>query len=402
MTFTLLDHQKPIIQDGLNILKKHNRVYLALHAGAGKTLIALTIAKLCNADVHVVAPRVLHKNWRDEVKKHSILNGISLTHTTYESLDTVPDNAIVIFDECHARLGSKNKTKRLKKYLRLLKSQPDIKRIYLSATPFSKPIQLFPILQAEKIYTDWFSYTGEFCDRRRTPFGFDVDGASNLPKLRKSLTEEHEFFIISSYKEEREVVQEVYVSPIHTEGMAVFDGITSSQIHDFLKKPTSLIPFEEYSEVRRKTGEAKLAPLAHYINGLSSEARIIFMHHTDLAEQLAAQIPKAATINGKNTNKINDKALDDFKAGDVLNLVLSLTSASEGLNLTEANHAIFGELPWNAYQIYQAKKRIDRFGQTRDVKITYFVQEASIDHHIARIISQKTFNIQDFIGKAFV
>ena len=61
----------------------------------------------------------------------------------------------------------------------------------------------------------------------------------------------------------------------------------------------------------------------------------------------------------------------------------------EGLNLVAANHAIFFNEWWNPSVNLQARDRVNRIGQKREVYITSFVIKDTIDERLQNILKEK-------------
>jgi superfamily II DNA or RNA helicase len=79
-----------------------DRRTIVMSVGAGKTKVALEIAKQYSK-VHVVVPKVsMYKTWKDENIIHNV--GINLVFTTYRSLANLDPSKVefIIFDEVHS------------------------------------------------------------------------------------------------------------------------------------------------------------------------------------------------------------------------------------------------------------------------------------------------------------
>ena len=413
-----LPHQVPIIQRAFNILSTTNRVYLALHAGAGKTYISLALCALhaeqhniSNPNILVIAPRILHVQWRDFFDKIKHLFKLSNIHiTTYESLD--PSRAYefthIILDECHSRLGN-SKTKRFRKYRTLVKAIRDkVPRIYCSATPFNKPIKLWPILLTERVFTNnqYFRYITRYCNAYRGPFGWVTDGASNISELRNILSQK--FFVFSDYAQSEAelppIIHETIILP-PTNNKALMPetyNISPGNALSFIEKPTDYIPFEEYSRVRHETGMEKVDAIAQYFEQTLSPSHntkaLVFYVHRDVGTALATRLPQSCLVSSNQPPRKNFLSLDKFKEDPNTHfLVLPVLSASEGLNLAHANVIYFAEFPWNHDQLYQAIKRVHRYGQQSDhVYLTFFVKQKSIDRMVLDVLLSKQSVFEEF------
>lgn len=84
------------------------------------------------------------------------------------------------------------------------------------------------------------------------------------------------------------------------------------------------------------------------------------------------------------------KVLMQFKKDSKIAVLLASSRiASEGLNLTEANHVIFLNEWWNPSSNAQARDRIVRIGQQRAVRVYKFVCKGTIEESLQRILKEK-------------
>ena len=106
--FKRLSYQIDAVNEGLEILKKHNGFFLADVVGLGKTVIATLIArqfwfeKSCNCSILLVLPPALVQNWQDTFDKFRLK--ADTTIITTGSLHKVTNYAkydLVIIDEAH-------------------------------------------------------------------------------------------------------------------------------------------------------------------------------------------------------------------------------------------------------------------------------------------------------------
>src|SRR5690606_31069967 len=95
---------------------------------------------------------------------------------------------LIVVDEVHA-IGNP-KTKRARNVQTLCAEVPYI--LGLSGTPFkNRPIELWPILNLLRpdLYPSRWSYAQRYCRTKRTPWGWDLNGAANLDELNEQLLE---------------------------------------------------------------------------------------------------------------------------------------------------------------------------------------------------------------------
>ncbi|ACO04421.1 MULTISPECIES: DEAD/DEAH box helicase [Persephonella] len=92
------------------------------------------------------------------------------------------------------------------------------------------------------------------------------------------------------------------------------------------------------------------------------------------------------------------KAVKDFKEKKNKYVFIgTITSAGEGLTLTESSYAIFFDLHWNPAKIWQAEDRIHRIGQKNKINIYNFVMRNTVEERILQKLEEKRAMIQNVI-----
>ena len=91
-----------------------------------------------------------------------------------------------------------------------------------------------------------------------------------------------------------------------------------------------------------------------------------------------------------------DKVVQNFKKNGGI-LLASAKIASEGLTLTEANHAIFLNRWWNPSANAQARDRIQRIGQNKSTCVYSLVTADTIESRISTLLGEKTMTIAELI-----
>jgi SNF2 family DNA or RNA helicase len=94
------------------------------------------------------------------------------------------------------------------------------------------------------------------------------------------------------------------------------------------------------------------------------------------------------------TGELNDKqraqALAWFKSGEARVMVLTHGTGGEGLQLVEADRAVFLDLAWHPAGNVHAAKRINRHGQKSDkTEIIIIHSVKTVEDHVRDIISEK-------------
>lgn len=98
----------------------------------------------------------------------------------------------------------------------------------------------------------------------------------------------------------------------------------------------------------------------------------------------------AVAISGELVAGRRESALSEFRNGDARVIVITHGTGGEGLDLVEANRAIFLEYAWHPAGNEHAAKRIHRYGQlSDDVEVIFLHTIDSIEDHILDIIAEK-------------
>ena len=140
---------------------------------------------------------------------------------------------------------------------------------------------------------------------------------------------------------------------------------------------------------------AKMAYVIYYLKYVLPESdpgsKVIIFSQWDEMLMLMHQCMEKEKINTlwcKGSAEMKQKSLDAFKYRDDCNvMLLSLINSASGTNLTHANTVIFmdpiNELPSKARDMEkQAKNRVHRQGQTKEVKILHLLIKDTIEETI--------------------
>lgn len=130
-------------------------------------------------------------------------------------------------------------------------------------------------------------------------------------------------------------------------------------------------------------------------NIANEEKTIVFSYYNSVLKILEALLVdndiKFTTIYGSDSNEERTKNLNNFKErNDIPVMLLSARIAGEGLTITEANNVIFLNEWWNPSNNNQAKDRVIRIGQDKNVNITTFYSKGTIEERLKEILEEKS------------
>ena len=439
-------YQENAIEFALKRFSEGKNAYIIGAAGCGKTLIAAkTLEKLSVQNAIIIAPTILHHQWKEELKplKH-IPNKIVTTLTGLKKQTTIPPKhtkidaqkynkhpTVIIFDEAHYL---QNETSKRGKYFFKFLKETNASVLYMSATPFDKPQAIYSIYKREHpnpIKKERFieEFTHSFQILANTKWGTRYVTVPGKPRNIELLIEHIKEFSIVITKEQSEAewgkvpevndniekikistakVKKIYEEIYEKEGgenetdllgynayIAELNNLNQSQSQS-QNPDIKKIDFEKYSIAARAIGEAKTEYVAKWLNHTyPNKQTIIFCKHINVLKKLYEEATikhktKCATCYSGNTAKINAKNIQKFIDGDITYLFGTYGSMSEGLNLQHCNNAVFVELPFKSSDYIQARARIYRRGQTNTtVTFTSFVLTNSLDEAILKILQNK-------------
>ena len=154
--FIRLSYQLDAVNEGWEILKKHNGFFLADVVGLGKTVIATLIARQFyfhngypnhRSKILLVIPPALRQNWEHTLKKFKIYDAFQLiTNGSLHRITSAKEYDMVVVDEAHK---FRNDTSAAYKQLQIICKTPTEagkrkKVILISATPLNnRPSDLY-------------------------------------------------------------------------------------------------------------------------------------------------------------------------------------------------------------------------------------------------------------------
>jgi SNF2 family DNA or RNA helicase len=121
---------------------------------------------------------------------------------------------------------------------------------------------------------------------------------------------------------------------------------------------------------------------------------VVFTSFAELAGRavygLMAEGVSALALTGDLSDARREEALHAFRVGAAQVLVVTHGTGGEGLNLENADRAIFLDLAWHPAGNEHAMRRILRPGQLSDrTQITYLHSVGTIEDHVRDIVAEK-------------
>lgn len=136
----------------------------------------------------------------------------------------------------------------------------------------------------------------------------------------------------------------------------------------------------------RLTTPARADAVASLVNK-SKEPWLVWCNTNDEADALIERLDDAEEVRGSDTVEHKQRAIADFISGKCRVLISKPSICGMGLNLQHCRNTAFVGLSYSFEDLYQALRRVYRFGQTKEVN-AYIIQ-AQTEGAILRAIEVK-------------
>jgi SNF2 family DNA or RNA helicase len=131
---------------------------------------------------------------------------------------------------------------------------------------------------------------------------------------------------------------------------------------------------------------------------------VVFAYHkqvlTGVNEICRSMGLKISRIEGKDTDKKRQEAVDRFQGGATDVFIAPIKSAGVGINLQRGSDILCLERLWTPALMNQAEGRCHRLGQSNPVLVTYLDAHGTVDEHIARVLEAKQRLIDTVVDDA--
>ncbi len=399
--------------------------------------------------VLVICPNTLKINWRSEMRKWLVEPkqiGIVFAGGVFPNTPIVIINYdivsryrpaidrvewdLLIADEAHALKSSRaQRTKAVlgggKKGDGRVEPIQARRRLMLTGTPIlNRPAEIWTLIHAldpRGIGGDFWRFHRRYCNAHQTRYGWDMTGASNLDELQRVLRES---VMVRRLKNEvltdlpakrRQLVE---ISPNGATDIVAHEMTAFQRANDRLAEIRARVAladaaedeaaykaavdelraaqgvmFTEMSKVRHETAVAKIPyVIEHLKEAVEASGKVVlFAHHLDVIQAIAAEFGSAAVTLTGQTN-VNDRqaAVDRFQNDPTCTLFVgNILAAGVGITLTASSHVVFAELDWRPAMITQAEDRTHRIGQKNSVLVQHLVFDGSLDAKMAKTIVDK-------------
>jgi len=400
----------------------NGRALLADEMGLGKTVEALLWVKEHpnRRPVIIVCPASLKWMWKSFIHrvlkvrceilygtsppktgltgKHSflIINYEILQYWTTELKKLKPK--ILIIDEVHY---IKNYKAKRTQAIRRLKKIPYI--IAISGTPLTnRPAELWNVLhllRPDKFH-DKLPFVIRYCNRKWTPWGWDISGASHLKELHRKLKST---MMIRRLK--KDVLKELPDKTRHIIPLEIKREEYEEALNNFIKwlskksiskanRAMKAKSLTKMGYLKRLAAELKMKPVLSWIDDFleeSDEKLVLFCIHKNIIRLLHNKYKGISTIvDGNVSGEKRKKAIHNFQKNKRIRIFIgNIKVAGVGITLTAASSLVFVEMDFVPGNHTQAEDRIHRIGQKNAVNIYYLIAKDTIEENLCKLIQKK-------------
>ena len=419
----------PYQVEGVAWLAGCDRGLLGDDMGLGKTL-QLLVALPDQARALVVAPKSLTMNWQVECAKWR-KDLTSARAAKWQELRAPKDGEVLITHyEClraHANAVAKGKAEaldfrgvtliadeahRTKSYkaaltkaFRAVGEQAD--RVWIATgTPLlGKPLDLWGVLQSGGLgalaFDGGFSGFKRAFDAYEGRYGLEW-GAPDPEIVPASLAR----VMLRRTKTEAlpGLPGKVYVN-LTVNGLSktlVKQMDKMAEAHEELLESGTMPSFEEMANIRRKLAESRIPAAMEWCDDRkdAGEPVIVFSSHRKPVETLGARENWAAIL-GDTPVARRQEIVEQFQAGKLEGVALTIGAGREGLTLTAASTVLFVDMDWTPALNLQAEDRICRIGQRADrCTVVRMVSSHALDQRVLELLTKKMALINSTVEAA--
>lgn len=431
----------PFQEEDVQVYVKHNGVILeASEMGGGKGVKVVVWLKryVLNGrkrrPVVVICPASIKWNWQAEAARHAglraevlsgrtppprrtmtdhpdlyvinydILGGLKTTRRTWSKFFKSIKPQVLVCDEAHY-LSSRT-SQRTKFVQELSKDIPQ--RVMMSGTPMTnRPAELWPLLNIlwpEKFNSFW-KFGNKFCSPKKSPWGWDFSGASNLLTLHRTLAEcgmvrrlrkdvlkdlpakirQVQLVDLPDMKQYREAEQD-FIAWLKASAP---DRASSARRSERLVRTGAL---------KKLAGELKVPVVKSWIDSFLREADgklIAFAHHRGaVVEPLHTHFRHLSVmVHGGVSDVRRKEAFNSFLADKRLRLLVgNIQAAGVGWSARGVGTVLFAELAWTPGAMSQAEDRISGIGRGvpgEPPLVYYLIARNTIEEKILKILQGK-------------
>jgi len=310
---------------------------------------------------------------------------------------------VLVLDEAHKVKSQKAQRTRCAKSLQYTHC------LLLTGTPvMNRPMELFSLLNMLNPveWDNFFHYGQRYCAAKKTYFGWDFSGASNLNELRDRL----KTYMI------RRTKKEVLIQLPDLTRTRIPVEVKKFEIEEALKSLTQWVKENGHSnggraeamvrlgKLRQAIGLAKVPIVLDMVEDIleqdESQKVVVYAVHHSVVQLLLEGLKKygVSSITGETSQAERQLRIDNFQKRAMPRVMVISSAGGEGIDLYKADRILFCEREWTSGAEEQAEARCHRMGQKNAVEAIYLIATATVDRDMDSLIEQKREIFQQLIG----
>lgn len=403
--------------------------------GTGKSLVGLLTAdKLAAFPTIIVCFASLKWNWLNEVSMHLGMRAEILETTKPPDLSPLTPKSplliinydilkawlphlkalepkMIILDESQA--CSSRSSIRSKACIELCQGVPHV--LALSGTPLlNRPAELFTTLHILKpsVYRNFWPFAKKWCAPKRTPWGWDVSGASNLDQLHQELARHvlvrfRKSEVLSSIPDKQRAVIILPLADRTDYDSAQKDFIAwlKRTGQGNVKKAEKAKKLVQLSYLKQEAAGQKLPAVFTWIDDYlrnTPDKLVLFGIHKATIEAITQKYAKRCVkVDGSVVGIDRQLAFTKFNTDKKCRIFVgNIKAGGCGWNAKGASTVAFVEYPWSPGAVLQAEDRahgISRGVEGKITQIVFLVAKDTVEERLVKIIQSKQNVIGDVI-----
>jgi SNF2 family DNA or RNA helicase len=161
------------------------------------------------------------------------------------------------------------------------------------------------------------------------------------------------------------------------------------------KVPNKIPDFDQFSEARAALASARVEAALEIAESYedAGEPLVVYSAHVEPLDAFGAR-EGWAVIDGRTPQVKRQEIVDDFQAGRLKGVAVSINAGNAGITLTRASHMLFIDRAWNPKTNRQCEDRIHRIGQDGEF-VTYKILTSThpLDVHVNALLDGKEATI---------
>jgi hypothetical protein len=395
--FKLRDYQKDIMDKGVDILLKHNILYLAMEMRTGKTFTSMAIAESCNKKMvgFITKKKAMPSVSEDFETMDPSFNMVLIN---YESIHKVVNELkecdIIIIDEAQ-RLGGFPKQAKIIKLLKEICRDKPI--IFMSGTPtpesYSQIYHQFFISSYSPFgeYKSFYKWSVDYVAK----YQIKISGVSmnKYDRANENLIKEKtdHLFLSLTQKEagfETEAIDRILKVPVGEQTNKLINWLKKNKYYE-LKKSDEIIICDTPAKLMSAVHQLSSGTIKIEDNSLLVDTNKIDYLKKHFAGKKIALFYKFVAFGNELKKAFPEWTSDQTVFNESTDgiYISQFISGREGVNLSTADFVIMCEIDHSATTYFQARMR----GQSIDRKenIVYWLFSTEFEESVFKVISKK-------------